>query len=63
MASRTIRRSWLLLRYIRLPSLCVGPVTNAQRSEVFGACAAYAAVLVVFVSGNIGVEAPNDGHV
>jgi hypothetical protein len=35
-------------------AFCVGLVTNAQRSEVFGACAAYAAVLVVFVSGNFG---------
>ena len=33
----------------------VGLLTNARRSEVFGATAAYAAVLVVFVSGNIGV--------
>jgi hypothetical protein len=29
-------------------------VTNARRAEVFGACAAYAAVLVVFVSGDLG---------
>jgi hypothetical protein len=29
-------------------------LTNARRAEVFGACAAYAAVLVVFVSGNLG---------
>ena len=29
-------------------------VTNARRAEVFAACAAYAAVLVVFVSGNLG---------
>jgi len=26
--------------------------TNAKRAEVFGACAAYSAVLVVFVSGD-----------
>lgn len=32
---------------------CVGLLTNAQRAEVFGACAAYAAVLVVFVSGGL----------
>jgi hypothetical protein len=37
-------------------ALCVGLVTNARRSEVFGACAAYAAVLVVFVSGSFGSE-------
>lgn len=35
-------------------ALCVGLLTNARRSEVFGACAAYAAVLVVFISGNLG---------
>ncbi|KAK4945100.1 hypothetical protein LTR10_015525 [Elasticomyces elasticus] len=33
---------------------CVGLLTNARRSEIFSACAAYAAVLVVFVSGNLG---------
>ncbi|KAH6880395.1 hypothetical protein B0T10DRAFT_495357 [Thelonectria olida] len=32
----------------------VGLLTNAKRAEVFGATAAYAAVLVVFVSGDIG---------
>lgn len=35
-------------------ALCVGLVTNARRSDVFAACAAYAAVLVVFISGNLG---------
>lgn len=33
---------------------CVGLLTNARRDQVFGATAAYAAVLVVFVSGNLG---------
>ncbi|KAJ5885222.1 hypothetical protein N7495_009732 [Penicillium taxi] len=28
--------------------------SNAKRAEIFGACAAYAAVLVVFVSGDLG---------
>ncbi|EEU38325.1 uncharacterized protein NECHADRAFT_91425 [Fusarium vanettenii 77-13-4] len=32
----------------------VGLLTNARRAEVFGATAAYAAVLVVFVSGDLG---------
>lgn len=32
----------------------VGLLTNAKRSEIFAATAAYAAVLVVFVSGNLG---------
>ena len=35
-------------------AICVGLLTNARRSEVFASCAAYAAVLVVFVSGNLG---------
>jgi hypothetical protein len=36
-------------------ALWVGLLTNARRSKVFGACAAYAAVLVVFISGNLRV--------
>jgi tetraacyldisaccharide-1-P 4'-kinase len=36
-------------------------VTNARRAEVFAACAAYAAVLVVFVSGNIGAGGTGAG--
>jgi hypothetical protein len=35
-------------------AVCVGLLTNARRPELFAACAAYAAVLVVFVSGGIG---------
>lgn len=31
-------------------------VTNARRAEIFAATAAYAAVLVVFVSGDLGTE-------
>jgi hypothetical protein len=33
---------------------CVGLLTNAKRDQIFGITAAYAAVLVVFVSGNLG---------
>ena len=33
---------------------CVGILTNARRDQVFGATAAYSAVLVVFVSGDLG---------
>lgn len=32
----------------------VALVTNARRAEVFASCAAYAAVLVVFISGDLG---------
>lgn len=35
-------------------AICVGLVTKAKSFEVFAASAAYAAVLVVFVSGNVG---------
>jgi len=34
-------------------ALSIGLMTNASRAEIFAATAAYAAVLVVFVSGNI----------
>ncbi|PMD35918.1 hypothetical protein L207DRAFT_434472, partial [Hyaloscypha variabilis F] len=33
---------------------CVGLLTNARRDQIFGATAAYTAVLVVFISGNLG---------
>jgi hypothetical protein len=33
---------------------CVGLLTNAKRDQMFAATAAYAAVLVVFISGNLG---------
>jgi hypothetical protein len=35
-------------------ALSISLITNARRAEIFGACAAYAAVLVVFVSGGLG---------
>jgi hypothetical protein len=40
---------------------CVGLPTNARRDQIFGATAAYAAVLMVFVSGNLG-GAPSAGN-
>ena len=39
----------------------VGILTNARRAELFAATAGYAAVLVVFVSGNIGTEQGGGG--
>jgi hypothetical protein len=39
-----------------LYSCNVGLFTTARRSDVFAAKAAYAAVLVVFVSGNLGAK-------
>ncbi|KAH6651846.1 hypothetical protein BKA67DRAFT_693088 [Truncatella angustata] len=44
----------LLAIFTCLFAISVGLLTNARRAEVFGATAAYAAVLVVFVSGNLG---------
>lgn len=47
------KRLGLIAGYTVMFAVCVGLLTNARRSEMFAACAAYAAVLVVFVSGNI----------
>jgi hypothetical protein len=37
-------------------ALSVGLLTNARRAEIFAATAAYAAVLIVFVSGDLGKQ-------
>ncbi|OCK99271.1 uncharacterized protein K441DRAFT_652670 [Cenococcum geophilum 1.58] len=47
------KRLCLIASYTVAFALCVGLLTNARRAEIFGASAAYAAVLVVFVSGNL----------
>jgi lysylphosphatidylglycerol synthetase-like protein (DUF2156 family) len=44
----------LIAAYTIAFALCVGLLTNARRSEIFAACAAYAAVIVVFVSSGLG---------
>ncbi|KAI1111685.1 hypothetical protein F5Y14DRAFT_303983 [Nemania sp. NC0429] len=44
----------LIAIFTILFAACVGLLTNAKRSEIFSSTAAYAAVLVVFVSGNLG---------
>ncbi|CEI70553.1 hypothetical protein FVEN_g952 [Fusarium venenatum] len=44
----------LIALFTILFSASIGLLTNARRAEVFGATAAYAAVLVVFVSGDLG---------
>ncbi|KAF2006681.1 hypothetical protein P154DRAFT_570067 [Amniculicola lignicola CBS 123094] len=44
----------LVATYTLLFALSVALLTNAKRAEVFAATAAYAAVLVVFVSGDLG---------
>lgn len=44
----------LIAGYTIAFALCIALITSARRAEIFGACAAYAAVLVVFVSGDLG---------
>lgn len=56
------KRLGLIAGYTIFFALCVGLLTNARRSEIFGACAAYAAVLVVFVSGDLGNSTNSTGH-
>ena len=48
------KRLRLVAGYTVIFAVCVGLVMTARRAEVFAACAAYAAVLVVFISGNLG---------
>ncbi|KAL8933387.1 MAG: hypothetical protein Q9211_005810 [Gyalolechia sp. 1 TL-2023] len=50
------KRLGLIAGYTAAFAACVGLMANARKSEVFAACAAYAAVLVVFVSGNLGTR-------
>jgi hypothetical protein len=44
----------LIAAYTIAFALCVGLLTNAKRSEIFAACSAYAAVIVVFISNPLG---------
>ena len=44
----------MLSAFVTAFGLSVGLLTSARRAEVFAASAAYAAVLVVFVSGPLG---------
>lgn len=46
----------LVVTYTFLFAISVGLLTNARKAEVFSAAAAYAAVLVVFISGNLGQQ-------
>jgi hypothetical protein len=48
----------LLTMWTVLFAVVVASITNARRSEIFSACAAYVAVLVIFVSGNVGNGSP-----
>jgi hypothetical protein len=44
---------FLIATYTISFAICIWLLTNARRSEIFAACAAYAAVIVVFVSNPI----------
>jgi len=46
-------RLGLIAVYTIAFAICVGLLTTAKRQEIFTACATYAAVLVVFISGNL----------
>lgn len=43
----------LVVAYTFVFALSIALLTNARRVEIYGAAAAYAAVLVVFISGNL----------
>jgi hypothetical protein len=48
----------MVTAYTILFALSIALLTNAKRAEIYGAAAAYAAVLVVFISGNLGSSQP-----
>lgn len=50
----------MLSAWTVLFAACVGFLTNARRDQLFAATAAYAAVLVVFISGNLGSPTTSD---
>ena len=54
---RTNLRLGLIAMVTVLFAVVIVLTTNARRAEVFGSCAAYAAVLVVFISGDFGAGA------
>ena len=56
--SQTLRLGMIVL-FTVLFAFVVALLTNARRAEIFGATAAYAAVLAVYVSGNLGRSTPS----
>ena len=48
----------MVAAYTVLFALSIALLTNAKRAEIYGAAAAYAAVLVVFISGDLGSSQP-----
>ncbi|CAH0025574.1 unnamed protein product [Clonostachys rhizophaga] len=59
-SSRLDLKLGLIALFTILFAFAIPLVTNARRAELFGACAAYAAVLVVFISGGLGGEGGAD---
>ncbi|KAJ6032481.1 hypothetical protein N7540_003213 [Penicillium herquei] len=53
-ATNPITKLCLVVAYTFIFALSITLMTNARKAEVFSAAAAYAAVLVVFISGNLG---------
>lgn len=52
--TESVARLVMITVFTALFATSVVLMTNARRAEVFAATAAYSAVLVVFVSGNLG---------
>ena len=50
-------RLGLVAMFMAIFAAVIGHLTNARRADIFSSTAAYAAVLVVFVSGNLGPDA------
>ncbi|KAL8703745.1 MAG: hypothetical protein Q9201_003070 [Fulgogasparrea decipioides] len=55
------KRLGLIAGYTTVFAMCLGLVNKAEGHQVFAACAAYSAVLVVFVSGNLGKTGKSGG--
>lgn len=55
------KRLGLIAGYTVLFAICMGLMAKARRAEIFGACSAYAVVLVVFVSGGLGSTSTDSG--
>lgn len=47
--------------FMSLFGAIIGLLTDARRAEIFASTAAYTAVLVVYVSTNLGPPAPETG--
>jgi hypothetical protein len=54
-------RLGLVALFTSLFGVIIGLLTNARRAELFASTAAYTAVLVVYVSANLGPSTPGGG--